>query len=45
MSEERKGRVKLSVEVELNEALMELMKETMAKMPEVLKHARERRQA
>jgi hypothetical protein len=33
MSEEKKGHVKLTVEVEINEALMEAMKEGMKNMP------------
>ncbi len=33
MSEEKKGRVKFTVEVEINEALMEMMKEGMKNMP------------
>jgi len=43
MSEERKGRVKLTLEVEINEPLMEAMKEMASKMPEVIRHAREER--
>lgn len=34
MAEEKKGKVKVTVEVEINEALMEVLKESMAKMPE-----------
>jgi hypothetical protein len=32
MSEEKKGRMKVTLEVEINEALMEAMKEAMSKM-------------
>ena len=41
MSEEKKGRLKLTFEVEINEELMEVMKEGMSKMhwkmPEMMK--------
>jgi hypothetical protein len=43
MSEEKKGRVKLTLEVEINEPLMDAIKEMAAKMPEVWRHAREER--
>jgi hypothetical protein len=33
MSEEKKGKLKLTVEVEVNEELMALAKEAMEKMP------------
>ncbi len=33
MSEEKKGHVKFTFEVEINEALMEMMKEGMKNMP------------
>lgn len=33
MSEEKKGMVKFTVEVEINEALMDMMKEGMKNMP------------
>jgi hypothetical protein len=32
--EERKGHLKVTVDVELNEALMDVMEESIAKMPE-----------
>jgi hypothetical protein len=32
MSEEKKGRMKVTLEVEINEALMDAMKEPMSKM-------------
>ena len=41
MSEEKKGRMKVTLEVEINEALMDAMKEGMSKMhwkmPEMMK--------
>ncbi len=41
MSEEKKGRMKVTFEVEINEALMEAIKEGMSKMhwkmPEMMK--------
>ncbi len=41
MSEEKKGRFKVTIEVEVNEELMDLMKEAMSKMhwkmPEIIK--------
>lgn len=36
MSEEKKGRVKLTVEAEINEPLMEIIKEAIANMPQVM---------
>ena len=36
LSEEKKGRVKFTVEVEINEALMEMMKEGMKNMPPMM---------
>ena len=35
MSEEKKGHAKITLEVELNEALMELIKETSKNMPQM----------
>ncbi len=43
MSEEKKGRVKLTLEVEINEPLMDAIKEMATKWPEMMKHAREER--
>ena len=41
MSEEKKGRFKVIIEVEVNEELMDVMKEAMSKMhwkmPEIMK--------
>ena len=36
MSEEKKGHVRISVDIEINEALMELVKEGMANMPQMM---------
>jgi hypothetical protein len=36
LSEEKKGHVKFTVEVEINEALMEMMKEGMKNMPPMM---------
>jgi hypothetical protein len=36
MVEEKKGRVKLTVEAEINEPLMEIIKEAMANMPQMM---------
>jgi len=36
LSEEKKGRVKFVVEVEINEALMDMMKEGMKNMPPMM---------
>jgi hypothetical protein len=35
MSEEKKGHAKITLEVELNEAIMELIKETSKNMPQM----------
>jgi hypothetical protein len=41
MSEDKKGRFKVTIEVEVNEELMDLMKDAMSKMqwkmPEIMK--------
>ena len=41
MSEDKKGRLKVTLEVEVNEELMDMMKEAMSKMqwkmPEIMK--------
>jgi len=34
--EEKKGRVKITVESEINEPLMEIIKEAMANMPQMM---------
>ena len=36
MAEQKKGRVKLTVEAEINEPLMEIIKEAMANMPQMM---------
>jgi len=36
MVEEKKGHVKLTVEAEINEPLMEIIKEAMANMPQMM---------
>ncbi len=36
MSEEKKGHVKLTVEVEINEPLLDVMKELVTKMPSIV---------
>ena len=45
MSEEKKGHVKITIEVEINEALMEMGKECMAKMPEMISKIRKKHRA
>jgi hypothetical protein len=46
MSEDKKGRLKVTVEVEVNEALMDVVKEGMSKMhwkmPEMMKRQEEK---
>lgn len=46
MSEDKKGRLKVTLEVEVNEQLMETMKEAVSKMnwkmPEVMKRKEEK---
>ena len=44
MSEEKKGRAKITIEVEINEALMEAMKENMAKWPMMMGKMRQMRE-
>ncbi len=41
MSEEKKGRLKMTMEVEINEPLMDALKEMASKMPEMMRHGRE----
>lgn len=43
MSEEKKGRMKFTIEVEVNEPLMDVVKEMATKMPEMVRHVREER--
>lgn len=35
---DNKGQAKITIEIEINEPLMEVMKESMTKMPEMIKH-------
>lgn len=35
--EERKGHVKVTIDVEINDSLMDLMQESMTKMPQMMK--------
>ena len=42
MSEVKKGHVKITVELEINEALMEMAKECMTKMPEMMMKMRKK---
>lgn len=44
MSEEKKGHVKVTVDVEVNEALMDLMKEMASKMPEMVSQAMKKKE-
>ncbi|NIR86745.1 hypothetical protein GWO13_03915 [Candidatus Bathyarchaeota archaeon] len=45
MAEEKKGHAKITIEIEINEALMKVLKESMNKMPEMMKmFRRERKQ-
>jgi hypothetical protein len=36
LSEEKKGHVKLTVEIEINEPLMEMARESMKNMPQIM---------
>ena len=36
MAEEKKGRVKVTLDVEINEALMDMLKESMENMPHTI---------
>ena len=48
MPEEKKGHVKITLEVEVNEAIMDAMKEAMSKMhwkmPEMMKRGEEKKE-
>jgi len=37
MVEQKKGQAKITIEVEINEALMEIVKESMKNMPQMMK--------
>ena len=45
MAEEKKGRARITIEVEINEPLMEVLKESMTKMPKMMKMFRKEKQA
>ena len=40
MPEEKKGHAKITIDVEINEGLMEVVKEAIAKMPETMRTSR-----
>ena len=42
MPEEKKGRVKITVEAEINEPLMEIIKESIATMPQMMAQQRKK---
>jgi len=44
MAEEKKGHVKVTLEVEINEPLMELLKENMKNMPQMMQMWQTRRE-
>ena len=37
MAEEKKGKAKVTIEIEINEGLMEVVKESMKNIPEIMK--------
>ncbi|MDH5754077.1 MAG: hypothetical protein OEY95_02565 [Candidatus Bathyarchaeota archaeon] len=43
MAEEKKGHAKICIDIEINEALMEIIKESMKNMPQMMKMMGERR--
>ncbi|MDH4221669.1 MAG: hypothetical protein OEY39_05315 [Candidatus Bathyarchaeota archaeon] len=43
MPEEKKGHAKITIDIELNEALMEVIKESMTRMPEMMRTFRRER--
>lgn len=43
MAAEKKGHVKISVDVEINEALMEMLKESMENVPHMIQMMAEQR--
>ena len=45
MAEEKKGHVKISIDIEINEPLMEMAKESMARMPEMMAKFRKKGKA
>jgi hypothetical protein len=44
MAEEKKGHVKMTFEVEINEALMDLLKENMKNLPQMMQMWQMRRE-
>lgn len=42
MAEDKKGRVKITVEAEINEPLMEIIKESIANMPQMMAQQRKK---
>ena len=44
MAEEKKGHVKITFDVEINEALMEVIKENMKNMPQMMQMWQARRE-
>jgi hypothetical protein len=45
MSEEKKGHVRITMDIEINEALMELVKEGMANIPQMMTRFRKKGKA
>jgi len=43
MAAEKKGHVKISMDLEINEALMEMLKESMENMPQMIQMITEQR--
>ena len=44
MAEEKKGHVKMTVELEINEALMDLLRENMKNLPQMMQMWQARRE-
>ena len=44
MAEEKKGRVKVTIDVEVNEALMDMAKQCVTNMPKMFAKLREKKQ-
>jgi hypothetical protein len=45
MSEEKKGHVKVTFEVEMNKEFMDVMKDAMQNMPKMMEHMRKNNEA
>jgi hypothetical protein len=43
MSQEKKGNIKITMDIEINEALMDMAKDCIAKMPEMMAMMTEKR--